>query len=205
MELIPHDLLEIRAITDLVSFTEIPEWVENAIASAPFVVVRRAQAGEGLVAVGVRGQQRNERFASFLPVERIIRRISPEQLSREREWVGKSKDIFKHLELINRIMNKYSLVWGPTGSVGFELASKKDATTESSDIDIVIRLKKELTKELANSILTELNNEVKIRVDVQVDMKEGGFSLTEYATNGEKPILIRTINGPKLMKIECLD
>jgi phosphoribosyl-dephospho-CoA transferase len=200
MELNPHDLLEINNITDLTSFTPFPEWVEQSIAAAPFVVVRRAQAAAGNVAVGVRGSQRNERFAAFLSVDRMIRRIPPEQLANERKWVNQQKEIFRSLDRINEIMNVYSLVWGPAGSVGFELASGKETTTETSDIDLVIRFNKLLTEKLACELEAELKK-LTIRVDVQVETEYGAFSLNEYAASGEKPILVRTMNGPLLKKI----
>ncbi|MBD1379431.1 malonate decarboxylase holo-ACP synthase [Metabacillus arenae] len=201
MELNPHDLLEINNVTDLTSFTPFPEWVEKSIAAAPFVVVRRAQAGAGKVAVGVRGTQRNERFAAFLTVDRIVRRITPEQLAVERKWVKQQKNIFQCLDQINELMNNYSLVWGPAGSVGFELASDKETTTKTSDIDIVIRFTNLLTKKLASELEAELNK-ITICVDVQVETEYGAFSLNEYAASGDKPILVRTMNGPLLKKIE---
>ena len=197
MELNPHDLLEIDCKSDLISYSPLPDWVGISLAKAPYVVVRRVRAEEGLVAVGVRGPKRNERFAAFLPVERIVRRITPEQLAQERKWNNYSKEIFRHLEEVSNLMNKYMLTWGPTGSIGFELTSGKETVTKKSDIDLIIRTSKEFSKEF----FQELESELKIipaQLDVQVEITEGAFSLHEYAASQEKKILLRTMDGPML-------
>lgn len=201
MELNPHDLLEVRCVSDLISYSPLPEWVKISIAKAPFVVVRRARASEGLVAVGVRGSMRNERFAAFLPVNHIVRRITPEQLAHERKWNEHSKEIFCCLEQVSHLMNIYSLMWGPVGSVGFELVSGKETTTKTSDIDIVIRFAEGFTTSFSREIETELKK-IQVRLDVQMESKEGAFSLSEYAVSGRQPVLLlRTMDGPMLKKI----
>ncbi|TWT08032.1 malonate decarboxylase holo-ACP synthase [Planococcus sp. CPCC 101016] len=200
MELNPHDLLEIESAKELTSLSDIPEWVKSSIAEAPFVVVRRARASEGWIAVGIRGKERNERFAAFVPVDRILRRITPEQLTRERKWNGKSKEIFRGLEEIGKVLDYHSLEWGPTGSIGFELASGKETTKKTSDIDIVIRFSKNFTLNFARMIEAELKNN-QFRVDIQIETSEGAFLLNEYLASGEKPILLRTVDGPRLKNI----
>jgi phosphoribosyl-dephospho-CoA transferase len=200
MELNPHDLLEVESVTDLISYSPFPEWVETSIAKSPFVVVRRASASEGLVAVGVRGSMRNERFAAFLHVGNIVKRITPEQLAHQRKWNEHSKEIFCCLEQVSNLMKAHSLKWGPVGSVGFELVSGKETTKKTSDIDIVIRFTEGLTSKFAREIEAELKK-VQVRVDVQLEAMEGAFSLSEYAASGGKPVLLRTMNGPLLKKV----
>lgn len=204
MELNPHDLLEVENVADLISYSPLPEWVKISIAKAPFVVVRRARASEGLVAIGVRGSVRNERFAAFLPVDHIVRRITPEQLAQERKWNDHSKEIFCCLERVSNLMNVHSLIWGPVGSVGFELMSGKETITKTSDIDIVIRFEEGFSISFAREIEAELKK-IQIRVDVQIDTMEGAFSLSEYAASGGQPVLLRTIDGPMLKKISILE
>ena len=200
MEVNPHDLLKIEGVKALTSFSAIPDWVESALARAPFVVVRRARASEGFISVGVRGSERNERFAAFLPVNQIMRRITPEQLTRERKWDEQHKEIFQGLEQIEKLLDSHSIKWGPAGSVGFELASGKETTKKTSDIDIVIRFSKNFTLNFARGIEVELKKNP-FRVDVQVETLEGAFLLGEYVASGEKPILLRTADGPILKKI----
>lgn len=197
MELNPHDLLEIECKSDLISYSPVPDWAELSLAKAPFVVVRRVRAEEGLVAVGIRGSKRNERFAAFLPIECIVRRITPEQLAQEEKWTNYKKEIFRHLEEVSNLMNKYMLTWGPTGSIGFELTSGKETVTKKSDIDLIIRTSAGFTKEFFQELESELKK-IPIQLDVQVEITEGAFSLNEYvASKGEK-ILLRTIDGPML-------
>ncbi|MFD2682437.1 malonate decarboxylase holo-ACP synthase [Bacillus seohaeanensis] len=199
MELKPHDLLEINSVSDLISYTPLPEWGEGSIEKSPFVVVRRARASEGLVAVGVRGSKRNERFAAFLPVDRIVRRITPEQLVRESKWDEHSKEIFRCLEQTSNIMNVHSLIWGPTGSVGFELTSGTETVTAESDIDLIIRTPHRLEKKLAQHLLDEFQK-VGVRIDVQMETPAGAVNLLEYARVKEDPVLVKTQGGPLLME-----
>lgn len=90
----PHDLLKIGSVKDLMCYSPIPDWVTASISKAPFVVVRRARAPEGFISVGIRGSRRSERFAAFLPTEKMIEQITPEQLVNERRWIGNPKEIF---------------------------------------------------------------------------------------------------------------
>jgi phosphoribosyl-dephospho-CoA transferase len=203
MELNPHDLLEVESVADLISYSPFPDWVETSIAKSPFVVVRRARASEGLVAVGVRGSMRNERFAAFLPIDHIVRRITPEQLTQQRSWKEHSKEIFCCLKQVSNLMKAHSLIWGPVGSVGFELVSEKETTTKTSDIDIVIRFSEGFTTRCAREIEAELKKS-HVRVDVQLEAKDGAFSLSEFAASGGKPILIRTMDGPMLKKVNII-
>ncbi|WP_050183967.1 malonate decarboxylase holo-ACP synthase [Domibacillus robiginosus] len=201
MELKPHDLLKIKKVEDLISYTPVPDWVEAALAKAPFVVVRRARAAQGLVAVGIRGSVRSERFGTFLPVDLIVNRMSPEQLAEEKGWKNRSKEIFQSLEQISNVMERASLQWGPVGSLGFELVSGNETVTEKSDIDIVIRFSRKLTLNAAKKI-DDILKKNPFRIDAQVDMTEGAFSLSEYAISGEKEILVRTADGPLLKKVK---
>ncbi|HHW37251.1 MAG TPA: malonate decarboxylase holo-ACP synthase [Bacillales bacterium] len=203
MELNPHDLLQIKEVTDLISYTTIPEWVEGALNNAPFVVVRRVHAPKGLCAIGVRGSTRSERFGAFLDINKIVKRIKPEQLVDERNWKNNTKEIFRCLDQIDNILKKYSLSWGPAGSVGFELASGKDTVTEKSDVDIIIHTTEGLPLEIAKEIKQEFDN-IPYRPDVQVEFEEGAFSLIEYIQSEGKSILLRTANGPMLKRVSIL-
>jgi phosphoribosyl-dephospho-CoA transferase len=167
------------------------------------VVVRRARAPEGLVAVGVRGSIRNERFAAFLPANQIVSRITPEQLVLGKKWRNYSKEIFHYLERVSKLMNNYSLLWGPGGSIGFELASGKETVKATSDIDVIIRFSEGFTTQLARDIKAGLEL-IPVHVDVQVETIEGAFSLSEYVVSEGKSILIRTMDGPILKKFDLL-
>jgi phosphoribosyl-dephospho-CoA transferase len=199
MELKPHDLLEIKNVSDLISYSPFPEWVKGSIAKSPFTVIRRARAREGLVAVGIRGSKRNERFAAFLPVDRIVRRFTPEQLVQKLKWDEHSKEIFRCLEQTSNIMNVYSLSWGPTGSVGFELASGTETVTAESDIDLIIRTPHRLEKKLAQHLLDEFQK-IEVRIDVQMETPAGAINLLEYVRVKGDSVLVKTQDGPLLME-----
>lgn len=202
MELNPHDLLKIGTVEDLISYSPIPNWVTASLTNAPYVVVRRARAFEKLVAVGIRGSKRNERFAAFLPIERIVEHITPEKLAEERRWHGKSKEIFHCLEQVSEVLKNYQLPWGPAGSLGFELASEKEIVNKNSDIDIIIRSSAGLKVEIAKEIKQGLER-IPIRLDVQIETDSGAFSLNEYTISEGKAVLLRTIDGP-LLKAFCI-
>ncbi|MGM1035060.1 MAG: malonate decarboxylase holo-ACP synthase [Bacillota bacterium] len=200
MELSPHDLLRIKGAEELISHTPIPNWVERSLAISPFVVIRRSPAAKGQVAVGVRGTERNKRFAAFLPIDSILSRVSPEQLAQEKGWQNHSKKIFHCLDWISDLLDVASLTWGPTGSVGFELATGQEAVTEKSDIDIVIRISEEFTITYAQKIENGLKK-LPFRIDVQLETKEGAFSLSEYVNSEGKKVLFRTMDGPFLKEV----
>jgi phosphoribosyl-dephospho-CoA transferase len=61
-----HDLLEIEA-KQLMSSACAPEWVEEDLRKSPFVVVRRGPAMGQEIPIGVRGTERNQRWAAFCP------------------------------------------------------------------------------------------------------------------------------------------
>ncbi|PIC63202.1 hypothetical protein CSV79_13075 [Sporosarcina sp. P13] len=203
MEVNPHDLLEIACKSDLISYSPQPDWVGLSLDRAPFVVVRRARSAEGFISVGVRGEKRNERFAAFLPGDRIVKRVTPEQLAYEQKWKERPEKLFTYVDEVSCMMEKFSLNWGPTGSVGFELASDKETVTETSDVDVIIRADSRLTNELSRQLMVELRK-FPVAVDVQVELLEGAFSLSEYASVKDGEILLRTMDGPILKQIGAL-
>jgi phosphoribosyl-dephospho-CoA transferase len=90
-----------------------------------------------------------------------------------------------------------TLPWGPTGSVGFELASGRRSTNEWSDLDLVIRTPARISRERARSLWNQTKR-LAVRVDVRVETPHCGFSLEEYACWSSDRILLRYPDGPKL-------
>jgi phosphoribosyl-dephospho-CoA transferase len=76
-----HDLLEIDAERFLEAHSSAPGWVAESLRHAPFVVVRRGPipAEEG-IAIGVRGAQRNERWAGACRPDLIRKTLTPPML-----------------------------------------------------------------------------------------------------------------------------
>jgi len=196
-----HDLLRLTGTADLVCPGPAPSWVEDALAQAPFVVVRRAPIVAGMIPVGIRGSLRNQRFAAYLHRSLIVSRITPEQLvgARPAQVRARSGRIpaFGTLTMIKAKLADRPLRWGPTGSVGFELATGLAAATPASDLDLLIRVPKRLPAAAAEWLLANLSAGPS-RVDVQLETPRGAVSLAEYA-RGERPVLLRQTDGPVLV------
>ena len=76
--LMAHDLL--WGMTPEQLPADAPAWVIESLSAGQPVVVRRALSAPGLVAVGVRGRLREQRFATVMSVDAIQRRVKPEDL-----------------------------------------------------------------------------------------------------------------------------
>ena len=90
-----------------------------------------------------------------------------------------------------------ALTWGPTGGVGFELATGECVTTETSDLDIVIRVKIPIAKEDA-LILYDRAAGLGVRTDIRVETPACGFSLEEFTQSSSGRILLRYPGGATL-------
>jgi len=200
MELKVHDLIQIRSENDLIYHTIKPDWVDGSIRRAPFVVLRRAHSEDDCIPIGIRGTNRDERYAAFVHVNDIVDMYTPEKIAQARDWIHCDRGIFSCLEQIKKLMDDKNIDWGPVGSVGFELVSKVPTVNDKSDIDIIIRHTSQLTPVLAKEIMNELN-QLPVSTDVQVETLEGSFSLQEYAFSKGEPILFKTKNGPLLKSV----
>jgi phosphoribosyl-dephospho-CoA transferase len=202
-----HDLLQISGVADLIYVgSELPEnrfplWVERSLEEAPFVVVRRANLFEGMIPVGVRGSLRQQRSAAYLAPKSIHSRITPEQLAANRGWLGNARtEEIPSLKVLAGIEEKLAnlpLGYGPTGSIGFELASGHPTATPTSDLDLLIRAPERLPMRLAQELITIFSGSPG-RIDAQLETPRGALSLAEYA-RGEKPLLLRQAGGPVLI------
>jgi len=75
-----HDLLEIDAKRFLSCHAFAAEWVVERLEKTPFVVVRRGLATEQTIPVGVRGVDRNQRWAATCPLKLVKNILAPPQL-----------------------------------------------------------------------------------------------------------------------------
>lgn len=202
MELTVHDLLRLRTPDDLVSQDQAPEWLGDALSQAPWVVVRRAPFEGEYVPVGVRGQNRNERFAAFIHSSSIAGRVSPENLSSRQAWkIGLGRQelpAMRALFHMHETLWGHGLRWGPVGSVGFELTTGIPVTHRTSDLDLVVRVSNFLiSSEITEKLLAILQRSG-VRVDLLLETEEGAISFLEFA-GGESNLLLRSINGPRLI------
>ena len=163
-----------------------PVWVKATIAQEQPVVVRRATTDSTVVAVGIRGTARHQRYATQMPVSAITKQLKPEALS------NVDLDGFPHLmnqlQMIQNILNQKHWIWGYTGSVAFELATGIQTVTENSDIDLLIRTEEFLTKDEAKQLLQQLE-QTELKLDVQLQTPKGGVALKEWASSTGKVLL----------------
>lgn len=195
----PHDLLRLRGLPET---TDMPRWLFSAFAVAPHAVVRRARAPQGFVAAGFRGPARADRYGTFIPLEAVTTSSSPEQLQkRPDDHQRRTLKAFSALETIVECGALDSFVWGPTGSVGFELATARATVTETSDLDLLIRTPSPLSRKAARAMrdrLIVIEQLAGLRIDAQLETPAGGVALSEWAQ--DKPrVLARSAYGPCLI------
>ncbi len=192
-----HDLLHIDRPSLLC--TGGPSWVKQTLLECPWIVVRRAQAAPGLIAVGVRGNARSERWAMFWEERLVCKILRPEDLLLRDRTTNDARRMpaLRALEEMYERWADLTLPWGPGGSVGFELASGRKVTTEASDLDLVIRARQPIAHEQARSLLDRTLG-LEAMVDVRVETSVCGFALEEYVLASSAKILLRYPDDVKL-------
>ncbi len=194
-----HDLLHVDLDSVNPCCPAARAWVRHALASSPWVVVRRDGAPKDKIAIGVRGATRGDRWAGFVAKDKVQTVVRPEELLllfRSSKNVSRTP-AFEALRQMDERWHDLELSWGPAGSVGFELASGKPATNESSDLDIVVRAPGRISKDRARSLWDKTRG-LAVRADVRVETPQCGFALAEYASAPSTGILLRYPTGPRL-------
>jgi phosphoribosyl-dephospho-CoA transferase len=185
-----HDLLLIKSGSLSSADGVRPVWVSSFLAPNLWVVVRRAIAPAGLVAVGLRGGNRRQRWGGFAESSDEIERVRPSQLSSH--MAGRTPmavPALAALDWLEQQLDKCELDWGPVGSVGFELATGQQVTTETSDLDLALFAPARFTRDTARD-LWSLMKDAPAKVDARVETLHCGFSLEEYAGEGRE-VLVR--------------
>lgn len=199
----PHTLLRIAGPHVLLMSAPPPPWVCASIRRAPWVVIRRAEAGSGLIPVGVRGEHRAERLAAWVDAGTILEAVTPCDLVRSRAWHGSARwhriPSLGALDALEAIMIRHGLAdaWGPTGSVGFELASGRVTATVASDLDLAVWAARPPGVDVTRSLLAALES-LAVRSDLLLETPCGALALAEYARGGRR-MLLRTAAGPRLV------
>ena len=197
----PHDLLRLADGAGLRHEGSAPAWTRVSLARTPWVVVRRARTPAGLIPVGARGRTRGERFAALLAPDAVAARVTPEDLAAARGWRhmprARSVGSLRVLDAVDELFSSLGLAWGPTGSVGFELAAGAATARAVSDLDVVVRAPEPWPLDRAREIADCLNR-LPARVDAQLDAPAGAVALDEYARGGR--VLLRTPDGPSLIQ-----
>jgi phosphoribosyl-dephospho-CoA transferase len=134
-----HDLLLVKSPTIEEACIVKPTWVTPALAKYPWVVARRAVSPEDRIAVGVRGQERQQRWGGFVRKDQIVKMVAPWYLrSGLANTVRLCLPAMQALRFLEIELPSFSNNWGPRGSVGYELASRAPVVTRESDLDLVI-------------------------------------------------------------------
>ncbi len=184
MNPLPHDLLWGCRAEHLPA--DAPDWAAQAMLHGQPVVVRRAQLADGLVAIGIRGVGREQRYAAQMPLAAVTRRVSPESLI-ERDSVHDWPAI-RALRQLRPMLNASGLTWGVSGSAGFELASGVAALHAGSDLDLIVRAPVALDKYAARQLLG-LIDQAECQVDLQLQTPCGAVALREWAGAAGKVLL----------------
>ncbi|MDH4580412.1 malonate decarboxylase holo-ACP synthase [Pseudomonas sp. BN415] len=189
----PHDLLWGMTSDQLPA--DAPAWAQQALAAGHPVVVRRAVCADGRVAVGIRGTSREQRLAAVMPVHAIQRLLSPEQL---RSRAAADFPALRALEAVAPILTATSLPWGPTGGVGFQLATGIAVLHEASDLDLILRTTNPFSRQHARELLAALAD-APCRIDLQLETPNGAVALREWAGEARR-VLLKCAEGACLVE-----
>ena len=238
----PHDLIWVAEPAALRWRGNLPEWCAYWLqCGAPTpVVLRRENTGDpDLLPVGIRGVHRHQRQAAYLERHAVARILPPEQLVRSikmmdgtgtgtgtgtvgqahqsrqesgaPEWLpGTELSVILHSLL--SVMSDIGLPWGPTGSLGFALATGLPALHEGSDIDLLVRAPAPLSQDQVRALAALVEGSAR-PIDMQIDTGFGGFAFKEWVAcdperagrgarrPGSEPrrVLLKTGAGPILV------
>lgn len=191
----PHDLLWGMPVAALPA--DAPAWVVEVVSMGHPLVVRRAQVDEGLVAVGVRGRSRDQRFAAVLKLSDITRQVKPEQLVEAVDKVEPAWPALRALKQIRPVLDAVGLPWGIAGSAGFELATGIKVLHQDSDLDLILRADRFFSRELAAELVEALEG-ASCRIDLQLQTPFGAVALREWAGSARQ-VLLKADDGARLV------
>lgn len=197
-----HTLLHLRNFDGAHFINQRPSWLTAHASDPGWVVVRRGIQQSGLITAGVRGRLRSDRCAVDVPTANVIDAVQPFQLARSERWIGHPRGAL--IPALRALPDVVSLIaahipsatWGPTGSVGLELASGAAWTTPASDLDLMLRVDEPLPLPVATS-LADAFGHLRAKVDMVLETPNGGIALADYARR-TPPWLLRTSLGPRL-------
>ncbi|GGO86460.1 phosphoribosyl-dephospho-CoA transferase [Marinobacterium nitratireducens] len=194
----PHDLLWVQRERLLPAGEQpLPDWVSAG--SGP-VVVRRAPASSGLIAIGVRGRDKRERCAAFARLADVERGLTPFELCSSAPWRAhperQQHPVLVTLEQLAPRLDARALRWGITGSLGYEFATGEAQLRPSSDLDLVIDTPVPVSRPQASWLLRSLESNG-CRVDIQLETPQGAIALAEWA-GPSRQVMLKTQFGPRL-------
>jgi phosphoribosyl-dephospho-CoA transferase len=198
-----HSLLRLSDTSAIRFEQPAQDWVLSQLTGDPWVVVRRPAPIHNWYAAGVRGARRSQRCAIWVRQEVIAQVTTPVDLVATEAWRAhpRSRAIpaIGALAQIACIMRRHvpRLHWGPTGSIGLELASGEEWATASSDLDLILLAGQPIGRSVGAALYRDLAEQT-VRVDLLVETPVGALALADWATH-PAPWLLRTRNGPRLV------
>jgi phosphoribosyl-dephospho-CoA transferase len=193
----PHDLLWIAEDSKLLPEPQLA-WVRESLNRMPVVVVRRVEAPPGFAAVGIRGASRELRFAALVKLTDVRNLRTPESLAPARSWrespAGIPVALQDVLTAFDELSNREKFVWGPVGSVGYQLATGLPVMTDKSDIDVLIRCEVPPHPLMISSI-RYIAKQSAAHLDVTVEGPPGAVALEELHSRN---VLLKTSRGPRI-------
>ena len=142
--------------------------------------------GMQLVAVGVRGRLREQRYAASMAIASITRRVSPEALCHVD--IDRDLPVLQALAQLRPMLEGCGRVWGVSGSAGFELASGFAALHEGSDLDLILRTPQPLSRAESRALVAILDRAICV-VDMQMQAPCGAVALREWAGSSNRVLL----------------
>lgn len=189
----PHDLIWGHVPAE--ALANAPAWVAPVLAAGRPVVVRRGEALEGFITIGVRGWGRAQRFAAHLRLDSITRCISPEQI---RAAAGRSVyPAFNALAALTPCLDEMGFAWGPTGGVAYQRVTGLEVLHPGSDLDLLIRMPEPLVRARALAIFRQFDR-FDCGVDAQLETPCGAVALREWA-GASRRVLLKRQGGAKLV------
>lgn len=197
----PHDLLRINVSGPLhCDGPALPSWAAESLRCAPWVVVRRAPRRPGFVPFGIRGAQRQQRQSAWVPSTAILETRRPEDLAAGVDTLDPFLPAVHAARAVRAFFADLGIVGGPTGSVGFAVATGSPAVRMASDLDILIRLNRSAVSKLERrKATTELFDRQACRVDARADVPAGEINLSEYLGQRDRPIMVRRADGTAVL------
>lgn len=200
MEIKVHDIVKFNNLDQLETISTIPDWVYDAQSAANYGVVRRMPISNQIIPIGLRGNSREQRFGTFIHENHIVEIITPNALV-ERIDKFDNKFYYPILKRIRDQFQQFNFIWGPTGSIGFELATSINVTSINSDIDLLIYIEslEEPLLEEVGECLSGFSRPIDIQVEVP---NVGAFLLKDYLNHKDHGFIVRTAFGPQLCRIK---
>ncbi|MBS7559564.1 MULTISPECIES: malonate decarboxylase holo-ACP synthase [Pseudomonas] len=190
---LPHDLL--WGMTPAQLAADAPDWAFAVLEAGQPVVVRRALTAPGQIAVGLRGRTREQRYPAVLALESVQRGVHPEALCRMSG--SRSLPALRALQQLRGELDALGLVWGVSGSAGFELACGIAALHQHSDLDLILRTPEPFSRTQARELLALLEC-AECLVDLQLQVPAGALALREWAGTAPR-VLLKSAGGARLV------